>query len=41
MVDKLIVAAIVLVLVNGMLQAMAKEPHTCEACVQTYMEVTK
>ena len=39
--DKLIIAAIVFVLINGMYQSMAKEPHTCDACVQTYTEVIK
>jgi len=38
--DKIIIAAIIFILVNGMYQSMAKTPHTCEACVQLYTEVT-
>jgi hypothetical protein len=39
--DKIIIAAIVLVLINGMYQSMTKEPHTCDACVQLHTEVTQ
>lgn len=39
--DKLVIAAMVIVLVIGMMQAMAQKPHTCNACAQLYTEVTK
>jgi hypothetical protein len=38
---KVIVFLFVVVLVNGIYQSMAQEPHTCEACTQLYKEVTQ
>lgn len=36
---KIIIFLFVVVLVNGIYQSMAQEPHTCEACAQLYKEV--
>ena len=39
--DKIIVGALVIVIVLGIMQSMAKEPRTYDAYGQLYMEVTK